>query len=172
MGELFDLETRRRIYEVIEQHPGVNLSSIAQLLKMNVPLVDYHTRYFEKHGLVSVVKEGGFKRYYVKGAVGVLHQRLFAVLRQEMPLRIVLFLLKNPGARYPEICGCLSVSKSTVSYHMKKLIKCGVVAVSVEGEGWVYSVSDEKLVVGFLVQYKPSRVLRQFSETWEEFGLP
>jgi predicted transcriptional regulator len=172
MDELFDLETRRRIFGVIEQHPGVNLSSIAQLLGMNVPLVDYHTRYFEKQGLVSVVKEGGFKRFFVAGVVGVVHQRWFGVLRQEMPLRIVLFLLKNPRSRYLDLCGVLSVSKSTVSYHMKKLVRWGVVVVSVEGEGWVYSVFDEKLVVGFLVRYKPSRVLRQFAETWEEFGLP
>ena len=156
---------------MIEEHPGVNLSSIAQVLGMSVPLVDYHTRYFEKHGLVSVVKEGGFKRYFVAGVVGVVHQRWFGVLRQEMPLRIVLFLLKNPRSRYPDICGCLEVSKSTVSYHMKKLVRCGAVVVSVDGEGWVYSVCDEKLVVGFLVQYKPSRILSQFAETWEEFGV-
>jgi len=172
MGELFDLETRKRIYQVIEDNPGLNLSTIAQLLGMNVPLVDYHTRYFEKHGLISVAKEDGFKRYYVKGAVGVVHRRLFGVLRQETPLRIVLFLLKNPGARYPQICACFSFSKSTVSYHLQKLIRCGVVSVSVVGEGWAYSVLDEEVVVGFLMQYKQSGVLQRFKETWEEFGLP
>ncbi len=172
MAELFELETRKRIFRVIEEHPGLNLSTIASMLGMNVPLVDYHTRYFEKHGLVLVAKDGGFKRFYVKGAVGVVHRRLFGVLRQEVPLRIVLFLLKNPGARYPQICACFSFSKSTVSYHLRKLIRCGVVCVSVEGEGWVYSVLDEKVVVGFLLQYKPSGVLQRFKETWEEFGLP
>lgn len=172
MADLFDLETRRRIYRVIEEHPGLNLSSIASLLEMNVPLVDYHTRYFEKHGLVSVSKEGGFKRFYVKGSVGVVHQRLFAVLRQETPLRIVLFLLKYPGSRYGAICECFSFSKSTVSYHLQKLIRVGVVMVSVVEEGVVYSVMDEKLVVGFLLQYRPTGVLERFAGAWEEFVLP
>lgn len=170
MADSFDLETRKKIFQLIERHPGLNLSTIAQMLQMNVPLVDYHTRYFEKHELVSVIKDSGFKRYYVKGSVGAPQQRLFEVLRQEIPLRIVLFLLITPKARYPKICECLPVSRSTVSYHLKKLIRSKVVEVVVEDGEWVYQVVDEKLIVDFLMRYKPGGVLKRFKDTWDDFG--
>jgi DNA-binding transcriptional ArsR family regulator len=92
MAEFFDLETRKKIFRIIEQHPGLNLTTLADMLQLSIPLVDYHTKYFEDHELVTVVKEEGFKRYYVKGTIGSFEQKLFHVLRQEIPLRIVLFL--------------------------------------------------------------------------------
>jgi len=172
MTDSFDLETRKKIYRLIEQNPGLNLSTIAEMLSLDFQLVDYHTRYFEKHDLITIVKESGFKRYYVKGSVGVFEQKLFDVLRQEIPLKIVLFLLKNPSAKYQEILAAFDISKSTLSYHLKKLVKNKIVANQVQGDDRVYVVVDEKEVMRFLLRYRPSDVLKRFKDAWDEFGLP
>ena len=172
MTDFFDLETRKKIYRLIEQTPGLNLSTIAEMLQLDFQLVDYHTRYFEKHDLISIIKDSGFKRYYVKGSIGVVEQRLFDLLRQEIPLKIVLFLLRNPSAKYQEILAAFDLSKSTLSYHLKKLVKNGIVKVQEPGENWLYVVVDEKEVVRFLLRYRPSDVLKRFKDAWDDFALP
>jgi predicted transcriptional regulator len=172
MDEFFDLETRKKIYRLIEKNPGLNLSAIAEMLQMNVPLVDYHTRYFEKQELITVVKEGGYKRYYVKGAVGVAEKRFFELLRQEIPLKIVLFLLKNPHSSHGEIHQVFEISKSTLSYHLAKLVKHNIIGVRVHGDEKTYVVVNEQKMVRFLVRYRPSRVLKRFKETWLDFSIP
>lgn len=171
MTDFSDLETRKKIYRLIKKNPGLNLSTIAEMLSVDVQLVDYHTRYFEKYELLSVIKESGVKRYYVKGSIGVTEQKLLSLLRQETPLRIVLFLLRNPFAKYSEIYACFDVSKSTLSYHLKKLVKNRVVRVHERGEDWEYVVMDEGKVIRFLLQYRPSDVLRRFRDAWDDFGL-
>lgn len=171
MTDSFDLDTRKKIYRLIEKNPGLNLSTIAEMLHMNVPLVDYHTRYFEKHELITVVKEERFKRYYIKGAVGVTEQNLFEALRRDIPLKIVLYLLKNPYAKHYDIFPALGISKSTLSYHLKKLVHKGIVKVHVQGEDWTYVIINEKEVVRFLLHYRPSRVLKRFTDAWDELDL-
>jgi predicted transcriptional regulator len=172
MTEFFDLETRKKIYRLIEKHPGLNLSTIAEMLQLDVPLVDYHTRYFEKQELVDIVKDSGFKRYYVKGSIGAAEQQWFELLRQEIPLKIVLYLLKNPYAKHAQMLPLLEISKSTLSYHLKKLMKKGIVRSEKQGEDITYVVVDEKEVVRFLLRYRPSEVLKRFSDTWDDYILP
>ena len=54
MNKALDLETRKKIYHLIAKNPGLNLSKIAEMLQMNVPLVDYHTRYLKDDGLINI----------------------------------------------------------------------------------------------------------------------
>ena len=173
MTKVLDLETRKAIYRLIAKHPGLNLTMIAEMLKMNVPLVDYHTRYLEDNELITIVKEGGFKRYYIKGKTGVQDKRFLGVLRQEIPLALVMFLLKNPNSKHKDILAHFNLAASTLTYHLQKLIKNGVVnTVPRKGEQG-YHLIDEKEVIRFLIQYKPSKVLKRFKDTWaDDFNFP
>jgi len=172
MTDFLDLDTRKKIYQLIEQNPGLNLSTIAEMLSLDFQLVDYHTRYFEKQDLITIVKESGFKRYYVKGSIGVMEQKLFDILRQDIPLKIVLFLLKNPSAKYQEILAAFDISKSTLSYHLKKLVKNKIVTVQPQGDEWAYVLVNEKDLIRFLLKYRPSDVLKRFKDAWDDFSFP
>jgi len=173
MDEAGDLETRKRIYQLIVDHPGINLSTIAELLEMNVPLVDYHTHHLEENGLIIVEKEEGFKRYYGKGEIAIEDKKLLRILRQEIPLKIVLFLLKNPNSKHKEILKHFDIAASTLTYHLNKLVKLGVIGLQQSGEEKGYAIINEAQVMNFLIRYKPSDVLRRFKETWaDDFQIP
>lgn len=172
MTESFDLETRQQIYHLIEQNPGLNLTHIAKYLSLNIPLVDYHTRQLEDQELITIVKEGGFKRYYIKGKIGTYDQKVLNVLRQDIPLRIVLFLLQNPRCQHKEILAQFDVAASTLTYHLNKLMKLHILVKEKTGHDHVYSVNNSNQVMHFLMRYRPSRVLKRFSDTWDDFGIP
>jgi len=166
MNKALDLENRKKIYRFILEHPGVNLSRIAELLKMNVPLVDYHTLQLEDDGLISIVKEGGFKRYFVSGKTGERDKRFLGVLRQETPLKIVLFLLDNPYSKHKEILKNFDIRGSSLTYHLNKLVKSGIVHHIKSSEKKGYVIPDEKGVYRFLIRYRPSTTLKRMKETW------
>ena len=173
MTEALDLETRQKIYQLIVTHPGLNLSSIADLLHMSVPLVDYHTRWMAESELILIAKEGGFKRYYIKGNVGVKDKKYLNVLRQEIPLRIVQYLLEHPYAKHKEILENFDRAASTLTYHINKLIKIGVIHFNEAQNKRGYIVTNPNDVINFLVQYKPSKTLKRFKDTWtDDFTLP
>ena len=173
MTDVFDLETRQRIYRLIAKHPGLNLSKIAELLHMNIPLVDYHTLFLEQNEFITIIKEGGFKRYYIRDQISSRDRRLLGVLRQEIPLRIVLFLLDHPVSKHKDILQNFDLAPSTLTYHLNKLVKNQVICLQKSEVDVGYTLVNEKELIRFLLQYKPSKVLKRFKETWaDDFGIP
>ncbi len=173
MTDVFDLDTRQKIYRLIAAHPGLNLSTIAELLHLSVPLVDYHTLFLEQNDLIAIVKEGGFKRYYLKDRISTRDRKLLGVLRQETPLRIVLFLLDHPCAKHKDILKNFNLAPSTLTYHLEKLVKNHVICLQKSEEDVGYILANEKELIRFLVQYNPSKVLKRFKETWaDDFRIP
>ncbi len=168
-----DLQTRKKIYHLIAKNPGLNLSSIAEMLCMSVPLVDYHTLFMVEQELIIVVKEEGFKRYYVKGDIGTQDKKFLGILRQEIPLRIVQYLLEHPNSKHKEILDNFDIAGSTLTYHLNKLMKKGIVCFHNTKTKRGYSIANEIEVIRFLVLYKPSKVLKRFKETWaDDFYIP
>jgi predicted transcriptional regulator len=171
MNETENLETQKKIYILISKQPGLHLNQIARLLKINRPLAIYHLRYLEKHGLITIVKEKGFTRFYIRGKIGIEDKRKLSILRQEIPLKIVLFLLENPLSKHKEILEKFDVAKSTLSYHLKKLVNHGIINTQVDGEEKGYAIVSEKEIVRFLIKYKPSRIALGLRDTWSDFSI-
>jgi len=166
MNEVLELETRRKIYDLVAKNPGLHLSKIAELLKMRISLVEYHLIFLVKNQIVVAAKESGYLRFYVKGKVGTEDKRILALLRQDAPLRIMLFLLKNVNSQHKEILRDINVAPSTLSYHLKKLVKYGLIAVHSYGEERGYSVINRELIVKLLIQYKPYNLIESFNDIW------
>ncbi|HUS99823.1 MAG TPA: helix-turn-helix domain-containing protein [Candidatus Thermoplasmatota archaeon] len=66
MQDVLDLETRRKIYDIISKNPGLHLSKIADLLSMRISHVEYHVNFLEKHEIITIEKSTGYKRFYLK----------------------------------------------------------------------------------------------------------
>jgi len=172
MSDILELETRRNIYDHITKNPGVNLSAIAETLQLSAQLVDYHLSYMENHELITIDKSAGYKRCYIRGSIGVEDKRMLALLRQGIPLQIVLFLLEHPFSRYKVILQHLGVSSALFSYHLRKLVKNGLVTVAASEMESGYVCQNEKNIVSCLLRYQPSTVTKMVKDTWDDFGPP
>jgi len=168
MEDYLALESRRKIYDLIEKNPGLHLSKIAFLLNIRKSLLEYHLLYLEKNQVITATKEEGFTRYYVVGKIGVKEKKLLSLLRQDIPLRIILFLLQHSQAKHKEILENFTIAASTLSYHLKKLVKSGIVMVIVEGEEKKYFVSNEQEIIGLRIRYKPYYALDSFQDIWKD----
>jgi predicted transcriptional regulator len=171
MIETADLEIRRKIFNLLSKNPGLNLSTIAEMLDVSIPLAVYHLRYLDKQGLIVSVKEAGYKRYYIKGQMDVKSKKTLSLLRQEIPLRIVLFLLKHPYSHHKEIIKNFDIAPSTLSYHLKKLTNNEIIVEYRHGDKRGYVVVNEKEIIGLIIRYKPSKVLKRFKDAWADFSV-
>jgi len=171
MNEVLELETRRKVYDLVAKNPGLHLSKIAELLKMRVSLVEYHLTYLEKYQLIYSVKESGYIRYYVKGEIATKDKKILSLMRQEIPLKIVLLLLKHANLQHKDILTNVGISPSTLSYHLKKLVKQEIIAVHSYGEEKGYSIINREMLVGFLVQYKPYNLFESFKDIWVDLTV-
>ena len=171
MNDVLELETRRKIYDLVAKNPGLHLSKIAELLYMRISLAEYHLFYLEKNQLVVPVNESGYTRYYVKGEVGTEDKKVLGLLRQDVPLRIVLLLLKCASSQHKELLQNLDVAPSTLSYHLKKLVTCGIISVQTYGEEKGYSMSNKEMVTRLLIRYKPYNFIDSFKDIWVDLTV-
>ncbi|MFH1101478.1 MAG: hypothetical protein V1726_05550 [Methanobacteriota archaeon] len=168
MNEVLHLDIRKKIYKLLLVNPGVNLSSVAELLDISVALADYHLYYMESNGLITIEKEGGYKRYYVKGEIGTEEKKILSLLHQEIPLQVILFLLNHPCSKPKIIRETLGISPALLTYYLKKLRKYNVIIEDSSEQKKVFSVAKEHVVLTLLIRYKPNVLLERFKDTWAD----
>ncbi len=171
MDEIFELNTRRQIYELVLKNQGLHLSKIAEILNMNISLVEYHLLFLEKNGIVYSDKTSGYARFYTKTGIGNSDRSTLSVLRQEIPLQIVLYLLKTNIAPHKDILKICNVAPSTLSYHLKKLVKHGIISTTTYGEERGYSITNKEEIIRLLVQYKPFSITKSFQDLWDDLRI-
>ena len=120
MGEeALELENRRRIYRLVSKFPGIHMRDIQKRLELSIGVLEYHLNYLEKEGILSCETDGYRKNYFVKSDVQHADKGALTLLRQEVPRRIVMFVLLRHKASFKEVQDEMKVSKSTLSFHMK-----------------------------------------------------
>jgi predicted transcriptional regulator len=169
MTEILELETRRKIYDLILKNPGLHVNKIAEVLELSSQLVEYHLLFMQRHELVIIELDEGYKRCYVKGEIGLEDKKLLKFLRQDIPLTIILYLLKNPYSRHRDIYRELEISSPLSSYHLRKLVNNGILKISLLDNKHCYSVIDDKKIIRLLIRYRPTAMAEKVKDTWMDF---
>jgi predicted transcriptional regulator len=185
--ELLELETRRAIYNLVLSQPGLHLREIQRQLEMHVNLVEYHLHHLMASELIVSLHQGGYNRFFPAQSPGSggnvdrltsTEKRVLGLMRQPMPLRIMVYLLASGLALHKDICTHLGCAPSTLTYHMKKLLKAEVVIQKTAGEGKGYHLTDKRSVARLLMAYRPAPFdqVDAFTELWldlsQEAGDP
>lgn len=169
-----ELDSRRSIYELIDSSPGIHFREISRRLDIPMGVVEYHLYYLLKNDMIIARKEGRYKRYYTEGKVGSRDKKVLAFLRKKVPREVLIYLMLNPDSRHKDIKNELKVSGSTLSFHMKRMIKKGVIEEDEEGGTKKFRVKDPEAVSRMLIRYKKSfmdDLVDSFTETWMEMDL-
>jgi predicted transcriptional regulator len=150
----------------------MNLSTIAHHLDISIALADYHLYYLEKNNLLSIIREGGYKRCYIRGEIGAREKKILSLIQQEIPLKIVLFFLKKHQARPKEIRERLDISPALLTYYLRKLLNYEIIEKKPEDERKIFILQNEEQINNLLIRYRPNILLSRFKQTWiDEFPL-
>jgi len=167
-----ELEIQKQIYSLVLKEPGLTLSKVAEMLNISVELARYHLQYLEKNEVLSSTKEEKFRRYFLINKVGVRERVYFSVFRQEMLLKIVLFILNNPSAKHGEILAHFNMrTRSLLSYYINKLMKKGIIQIQYEGNEYKYVIVNEMEIIQFLIKYEPYTAVDGINESWTKFTV-
>lgn len=166
------VKVRQRVYDAVRRFPGIHLREIERQTSVSAPLAQYHLRKLMEEGFVDVHEQGGYARHYPtdKGKSASVTARdlpLVGLLREEVPLHIVLLLLDKGAMTHTELVNEVDVAKSTVSYHLAKLAEADV--VERVGEGGKLRLKDRERIYRLLLAYRPTPTLVDaFADLWED----
>ena len=173
MEDPLSLENRRRIYQSISDSPGTFLREMERSLGMPPGLLSYHLDYMEKRGLIRSEDDGYRKRYFSSETFRQRDRRTISLLRQDSPRRILVHLLVNGDASFSELQDEMSVAKSTLSYHLKRLLGSGIVRSEKREREKFYSVENPEEVADLLISIKHvigEDSIDRFAEIWEKLS--
>ncbi len=167
-----DLENRRLIFDFVRRFPGAYFREIQKATGLEVGTLSYHLEYLEERRLLSSQIEANRKRYF---AAEIAHgdKALLGLLRQAVPRKLVIQLLLHPGTTFSDLLPVAGVSKSTLSFHLKKLTDADVIAGERVGREKAYRVRDPEEASRILITYRASfldGLVDRFVETWTAIG--
>lgn len=174
MEEALELRNRRKIFEIVSRFPGAYLREIQKEAGLETGVLEYHLEYLVKKGILSSEIDGRYRRYFVSEEVHYLDRKILGLLRQRIPRGIVMHLLLNPSCRFQELLKKFHISKSTLSFHLKKLTRAGILDEETVGREKCYNVSDAEKVSRILITYKSSFLddaVDRFAEVWMELRV-
>jgi predicted transcriptional regulator len=153
-GDPLDLPLRKRITEYIRRNPGVHFRQISRDLDLAIGQLDFHINALMKGEVIVKETISGNARYYVRDKFSKDERKAMSILRREIPRGIVLFLLDNPGSTPSRILENFSFTSATMSYHLKRLEKTGILKVEQDGRERHYFIDDPELVRSLMVLYR------------------
>lgn len=116
----------------------------------------YHLDYLESAGLIVSRRDGRYKRYFGSHSIGRREKEVLSLLRHEAPRRLTQALLDRGAATQRELCDAVGVSRSTVSFHLNRLVAEGVVLRTPRRPEALYDVAEPAFTRDLLQRFGES----------------
>lgn len=116
----------------------------------------YHLDYLESAGMIVSRRDGRYKRYFGSHSIGRREKEVLSLLRHEAPRRLTQALLDRGAATQRELCDSVGVSRSTVSFHLNRLVADGVVIRTPRRPEALYDVAEPAFTRDLLSRFGES----------------
>jgi predicted transcriptional regulator len=147
----FSNSTRTQIYNYVEGNPGVQFRGLCSALSLPVGLAQYHLGVLIKAGLVSFIRDGRYKRFFLSKKFSRKEMLTISLLRHKTVKRIVEALLHKKQMSHGELAGEVSITSQALTWQMKRLGKTEFITQTDDGLRTLYSLDENS--VPLLTEY-------------------
>ncbi|MFB6183315.1 MAG: winged helix-turn-helix transcriptional regulator [Haloarculaceae archaeon] len=164
-----DLESRRNIFQVVDDTPGIHFREILRRLDYAKGTVQYHLRWLASHDLVETDRDGEYTRYYPARQLDSEDKEALSALRRTYSREVVAHLVADGPLTTTELAERIDKSRSTVSWHLSRLHDADIVEKRRDGRRVEYALVDRERLMKLYATYKESftdRVLDNVLDVW------
>ena len=124
---VLDHEKRHHLYDLIREHPGIDLNVLAELTGLPAPTARYHVDSLVRLRKVVTMEIGGYRRLYENhGRYDVREQVILGHRWQGTGRRLTDVVTMTPGITRGEIAGALGISGPSVTRWLKQYVGLGL----------------------------------------------
>ena len=148
-------DTRSHIRTCIYRNPGIHFNAISRRLDIATGQTQYHIRRLSRSEKIREEAICGRTHYYPP-TYSDWERGVIALLRRETTREVVCLLLKHGELRPMGIADRLDIARSTVEWHLSRLIEYDVVRKERRGD-----TPEDTLVVSLERSVETYRLLRE-----------
>ena len=134
--------TRSQIYDFVSANPGVSFRAICSALFLPVGLAEYHLGVLVRAGLVSFVRDGRYKRFFVAKRFSKRDMATICLLRHKTAKRIIETLLCKKQLSHGKLADEVSITSQALTWQMKTLRNTEFVLQVNEGLKTIYMLDE------------------------------
>ena len=132
-------ENRNAVYMCIQENPGIHMNALSRVLGMNIGTARYHVEVLCRVEKVFPEQNSGGVSYFVNAdPFSDLERKIAGYLHDPPKSRILCFVLRHPGCTRKDIAFRLIMSGPNVTWHMKSLIRDGIIRNERDGRNVRY----------------------------------
>ncbi|MFX0102863.1 MAG: winged helix-turn-helix transcriptional regulator [Candidatus Hodarchaeota archaeon] len=135
--ELFQNDTRKQIYKLIKEQPGIYFSKIRNILEKGSQVILFHLKILEQFKAIKIENFNGNKACFVTSLENQL-AHLFYYLNKENTITILNAIVTTPGLSFIELLKQLDIPRTTLMRKIKILEKKGFLEVIYESNQLIY----------------------------------
>lgn len=113
--------TAAQIYSYIDENPGIQFRAICTGLCLPVGLVQYYLAGLTKAGLVSYIRDGKFKRFFISKRFSKREISAISLLRHKTAKKIVEALLRKKQLSHGKLAYEVSLTSQALTWQMNSM---------------------------------------------------
>lgn len=178
VGNYSQLE--QNLLHYIDRHPGIRYRQLLRLTRLSNGVLSYHLAELEGSKCIKVDRRIRVTRYYPL-RISAEISKIIGCIRNTVSRQIVSLLSQNNGCTLGEIAAFTNKAPSTVSWHIQRLVKAGILSkasvLKLDGLNYkssIYHISDRELIEKVLNTYLESpldRTVNDYSDLVDALRL-
>ncbi len=142
-SNLLNQSTRMSIYNFVKFNPGIHFRNLCNYLSLPIGVVQYHLGLLTRAGLLSVRRDGRYKRYFEKKRFTEAEMKMISILRHETAGKILAILMGKQSIYRKDLAMELKISSQALTWQIKQLKKMGLVKSLTDGMRVKYFLNEE-----------------------------
>ncbi len=144
MLNLEETKNRKMILALINEMPGLRYIELKRITGLAYGTLTYHLSRLESEGRIKTVRTTRKSRYY-PACISELEAKIIDCLRNNTCKSILLVLLEHEYVTLQMLIKTLRSGKSTIRYHIGRLMSIGVITASRVGRIMLYKIKDNDI---------------------------
>jgi predicted transcriptional regulator len=141
-------DTKRRIIiDYITRNPGIRYRELLRLTGFSNGGLAHHLSVLEETKAIQVCRQKKYKitRYYSL-SISFKELQIIGCIKQQTAQNIIAFILKKNLCTFTEILHCIGKARSTLSWHIKRLVGAGIIELIPRGKNDSYRLINVDIV--------------------------
>ncbi|MDN7025855.1 winged helix-turn-helix transcriptional regulator [Methanoculleus sp. FWC-SCC1] len=142
---LFENRTRETILRAVKENPGISLAELEAMAGSTYKNLRYHLDILEKFGMVVRYESDTLRYFAHAGKFSQDERRMLACLGNRRDKMIIDVVAGNPGISRQEIGSAVGISGPSVSWHVGRLEREGILVRQRDGSTVRHYLADDLL---------------------------
>jgi len=142
---LISNSTRTEVYNFVVANPGIQFRGICTGLGIAIGTAEFHLGILKKAGLISFVRDGKYKRFFVTKKFSAREMKLISLLRHETTREILKTIAVEKTVSHGKLASELYITSQGLTWQMNRLREQGIVQGNCNATQVTYSLNEDYL---------------------------